>query len=62
MNAPVHTLTVAALARALAARQISSVEATQALLAGMQAHAHLGAFLASDADMALALHKARPAP
>ena len=58
MNAPVHTLTVAALARALAARQISSVEATQALLAGMQAHAHLGAFLSSDADMALAQARA----
>ena len=58
MSAPVHTLGVAALARALAAGQLSSVEATQALLAGLQAHAGLGAVLATNSDTALAQARA----
>jgi aspartyl-tRNA(Asn)/glutamyl-tRNA(Gln) amidotransferase subunit A len=58
MSAPVHTLGVAALARALAAGQLSSVEATQALLAGLQAHAGLGAVLATNPDTALAQARA----
>jgi aspartyl-tRNA(Asn)/glutamyl-tRNA(Gln) amidotransferase subunit A len=58
MSAPVHTLGVAALARALAAGQLSSVEATQALLAGLQAHAGLGAVLATNPDAALAQARA----
>ena len=39
---------VADLARALAAGKLSSVELTQVLLAGMRAHAELGAFLATN--------------
>ena len=52
MSALVNTLGVADLSRALAAREVSSVEVTQALLAGMQTHAGLGAFLASDPEAA----------
>jgi aspartyl-tRNA(Asn)/glutamyl-tRNA(Gln) amidotransferase subunit A len=58
MSAPVHTLGVAALSKALAARELSSVEATQALLAGFQAHAGLGAVLATNPDTALAQARA----
>ncbi len=47
-------LGVAGLSRALAAREISSVELTQGLLAGIDAHSDLGAFLCTDADHALA--------
>ena len=54
MNVPLHTLGVAGLSRALAAGQVSSVELTQTLLAGAEAHAGLGAFLALDRDAALA--------
>ena len=54
MNDSLHTLGVAALARALAARQVSSVELTQALLTGIAAHADLGAFLATSPQAALA--------
>ena len=53
MSAPLHTLGVAGLSRALAAGQVSSVELTQALLTGAEAHADLGAFLAIDRDAAL---------
>jgi aspartyl-tRNA(Asn)/glutamyl-tRNA(Gln) amidotransferase subunit A len=48
-----HQLGAAELARALAARQVSSVEATKHLLARVAAHQHLGAFLSVDADGAL---------
>jgi aspartyl-tRNA(Asn)/glutamyl-tRNA(Gln) amidotransferase subunit A len=48
-----HQLGAAELARALAARQVSSVEATTQLLARVAAHAHLGAFLSVDAEGAL---------
>lgn len=48
-----HQLGAAALARALDARQVSSVEATKHLLARVAAHEHLGAFLSVDADGAL---------
>ena len=54
LNKGLHTLGVAALSKALAARQISSVELTQALLARLAQHAGLGAFLATNADVALA--------
>ncbi len=50
---------VADLARALAAGKLSSVELTQVLLAGMRAHAELGAFLATN-EMA-SLSQARAA-
>jgi aspartyl-tRNA(Asn)/glutamyl-tRNA(Gln) amidotransferase subunit A len=55
----VHELGVAELSAALAAKKLSSVEATQALLEGMAAHTSLGAFLATDS--ALALTQARAA-
>ena len=54
LNERLHTLGVAALSRALAARQISSVELTQELQARLARHASLGAFLATNADVALA--------
>ncbi len=50
----VHTLGVAALSQALAAKKLSSVEATQELLAGIARHTELGAFLAVDEAAALA--------
>ncbi len=53
-----HDLGVAALGRALAARQVSSVETTTHLLARLAAHQHLGVLLASDADLALAQARA----
>ena len=54
MSGALHTLGVAALSRALAARETSSVEVTQALLAAIEQHRGLGAFLAVNADGALA--------
>jgi len=54
MSAELHSMGVAELARALRAKQISSTEVTQHLLARITAQAQLGAFLASDADAALA--------
>ncbi|KQU78049.1 MULTISPECIES: Asp-tRNA(Asn)/Glu-tRNA(Gln) amidotransferase subunit GatA [unclassified Rhizobacter] len=48
-----HQLGAAGLSRALAARQVSSVEATTHLLARVAAHEHLGAFLCVDAEGAL---------
>ncbi len=50
----IHETGVAGLASALAARRLSSVEATTELLARIAEHQSLGAFLASDADAALA--------
>ena len=55
-----HTLGVAELGRALAAKTTSSVEVTQALLARAQADAH-GAFLVVDGDGALAAARAADA-
>ena len=49
-----YRLGVAEIDRALARREFSSVELTQHLLARIDAHAQLGAFLATDADAALA--------
>ncbi|MDP3611847.1 MAG: amidase family protein, partial [Rubrivivax sp.] len=54
MSAEVHKLGVAALAREMEAGRLSSVEATQALLAGITRHAELGAFLAVNEATALA--------
>jgi aspartyl-tRNA(Asn)/glutamyl-tRNA(Gln) amidotransferase subunit A len=56
--ATLHRQGVAALSRALAAKALSSVELTQQLLAGVEQHAALGAFLATDADAALAQARA----
>ena len=61
MSAPIRTLGVATLSRALAAGQVSSVELTQELLAGVKAHASLGAFLAVDEAAALAQAQAADA-
>ncbi|KPF51460.1 glutamyl-tRNA amidotransferase [beta proteobacterium AAP51] len=64
MSAPqqaLHQLGVAALGRALAARQVSSVELTQALQARMAQHAGLGAFLATNHETALAEARAADA-
>ncbi len=54
MSGAPDTLGVAALGQALATRQVSSVEVTRALLANISGHADLGAFLATNADAALA--------
>jgi len=48
-----HEMGVAELARALAAREVSSVEVTKHLLARLASAQHLGAFLCSDATLAL---------
>nr|HET7859672.1 amidase [Caldimonas sp.] len=53
-----HELGVADLGRALAARELSSVELTGQLLARFAAHARLGAALALDGDGALAQARA----
>ena len=54
MSGALHDLGVAGLARALADRQVSSVEVTGHLLNRISAHEHLGAWLCVDADAALA--------
>jgi len=48
MSAPLHTLTVAGQLRGLAEGRFSALELTEAMLARVQAHAGLGAFLAVD--------------
>ncbi len=48
-----HSLGVAAVGRALDAREVSSAELTKHLLARVAAHEQLGAFLAVDEDLAL---------
>ena len=53
-NTDLHQWGVAELASALAAGQVSSVEATQHLLARARQHADLGAFLALNEDVSLA--------
>ncbi len=60
MSGELHTLGVAELGRALAARSTSSVEVTQALLARAEADTH-GAFLVVDEDAALSSAKAADA-
>ena len=54
MSAPLQLLGVAALSQAMARGQVSSVEATQTLLAGIAAQSRLGAFLATDETASLA--------
>jgi aspartyl-tRNA(Asn)/glutamyl-tRNA(Gln) amidotransferase subunit A len=54
MSAALHEMGVAELARALADKQVSSVEITQHLLGRVQAQADLGAFLHVNEEAALA--------
>ena len=54
MSGALHELGVAELAKALADKQVSSVEVTSHLLSRIAAHEHLGAWLCVDADAALA--------
>ena len=61
MTAEIHTLGVAGLGRAMAAKAISSAEVTSHLLARIAAHEHLGTTLALDADAALAQARAADA-
>ena len=53
MSGALHELGVAELARALADKQVSSVEVTSHLLSRIDAHDHLGAWLCVDAEAAL---------
>ncbi|MBP7665977.1 MAG: Asp-tRNA(Asn)/Glu-tRNA(Gln) amidotransferase subunit GatA [Burkholderiaceae bacterium] len=61
MSAALHDLGVAGLARALAGKQVSSVEVTQHLLGRIAAQPALGAFLQVDADGAAAAAQAADA-
>jgi len=61
MSAPLHQRGVAALGRALAEGECSSVELTQALLERATAHDRCGAFLATHAESALAQARAADA-
>ena len=54
----IHEMGVAELGRALGSRELSSVEATTALLDRLAAHATLGAVLASNRELALQQAKA----
>ena len=58
MSGRLHTLGVAALGRALAAREVSSVECVTELLGRARTHAGLGAFLHLDVEGALAAARA----
>ncbi|MDP2264751.1 MAG: amidase, partial [Hydrogenophaga sp.] len=61
MSTDLHDLSVAELAAKLAAREVSSVEATLHFLARVEKNAGLGAFLATDSDASLAQAKAADA-
>jgi aspartyl-tRNA(Asn)/glutamyl-tRNA(Gln) amidotransferase subunit A len=61
MASSLHTLGVAEAARALAARQVCSVELVQALLQRVESHAALGTFLHVDAEGALQAARAADA-
>ncbi len=58
---PLHTLSVAELAAALRTRKVSSVEAATHFLGRIEAHASLGAFLATDREVTLSQARAADA-
>ena len=61
MNGELHQMGVAALARALAERKVSAVEASQAFLGRMKAHESLGTFLDVNEEVTLAQARAADA-
>ena len=61
MSAALNTLGVKALSQALSAGRVSSLELTQTLLTAIAEHAELGAFLATDAELALSQARAADA-
>ena len=61
MSVELHALGVAGLGRAMAAKEVSSVEVTSHLLSRIDAHERLGTTLAVDADAALAQARAADA-
>ncbi|HEY2978069.1 MAG TPA: amidase, partial [Burkholderiaceae bacterium] len=61
MSRPLHEMGVAELGRALAAKDISSVELTTHLLARLAEHQQLGVLLSSDDTLALAQARAADA-
>ena len=61
MSGDLHQLGVAGLARALAAGEVSAVEAAQHFLQRIDTHQALGAFVAVDADATLAQARAADA-
>ncbi len=61
ISTDLHDLTVAQLAKALAARQVSALEAAQHFLARGRAHSELGAFLDTQEDVTLAQARAADA-
>ncbi len=61
MSAALNTLGVKTLSQDLAAGRVSSLELTQTLLTGIAEHAELGAFLATDAELALSQARAADA-
>ena len=61
MTGALHTLSVAELGRALAAREVSSVELTQHLLGRIGEHERLGTMLAVGSEIALAQARAADA-
>ncbi|MGP1681424.1 MAG: Asp-tRNA(Asn)/Glu-tRNA(Gln) amidotransferase GatCAB subunit A, partial [Giesbergeria sp.] len=56
-----HEMPLSALAEALRARQVSSLEATEHFLARMRQHQHLGAFLSIDEEASRAQARATDA-
>ncbi|MGJ7614234.1 MULTISPECIES: Asp-tRNA(Asn)/Glu-tRNA(Gln) amidotransferase subunit GatA [unclassified Variovorax] len=60
-NGELHQMGVVALAKALAERKVSAVEASQAFLGRMKAHESLGTFVAVDEEVTLAQARAADA-
>ncbi|MBW8714975.1 MAG: Asp-tRNA(Asn)/Glu-tRNA(Gln) amidotransferase GatCAB subunit A, partial [Variovorax paradoxus] len=58
MSGELHQMGVAALAKALAERKVSAVEASQVFLGRMKAHESLGTFLDVNEEVTLAQARA----